>query len=245
MDLNILAQSPQQRRRSNKKTRPDDDSNIMEDDEGNLQRRDSMLSGSFYQKRGGGSGLRIKKEVSAGATTNAVAPGDQPNHDQFLDDMLMSSKQKQILGTEVMIEKMLQNLDVIDDENLDVWNIQDEEIEPESRKNISYIKMKNEIDQREARITDKNGKLTAIPVCGAGPGWHSSSRKIRSGKMDNFGPGINLYLKMLKYLACWFFIFTILSLPILVIYGSGSAFSDQNAVAALVGRSSLGNLGIS
>lgn len=93
MDLNILATSPQQRRRSNKKTRPDDDSQIVEDDEGNLQRRDSMLSGSFYQKqRGGGSGLRVKKDSNAGATTNVVSPGDQANHDQFLDDMLMGSK---------------------------------------------------------------------------------------------------------------------------------------------------------
>jgi hypothetical protein len=63
--------------------------------------------------------------------------------------------------------------------------------------------------------------------------------------MDIFGPGINLYLKMLKYLACWFFVFTIVSLPILVIYGSGSAFSDQYATAAFIGRSTLGNLGIS
>jgi hypothetical protein len=35
-----------------------------------------------------------------------------------------------------------------------------------------------------------------------------------------------------------------LSLPILVIFGSGSAFSDENAITALVGKSSLGNLGI-
>ena len=78
MDLNIL-QSPQQRRRSSRKQRPDDDSNIVEDGEGNLQRAESLLSGSF-QKRGGSS-LRIKKELSAGATTNAVAPGDQAAHD--------------------------------------------------------------------------------------------------------------------------------------------------------------------
>jgi hypothetical protein len=45
-----------------------------------------------------------------------------------------------------MIEKMLENLDVIDDENLDIWNMQDEFQEPDSRKNISYIKMVNEIN---------------------------------------------------------------------------------------------------
>lgn len=73
MDLNIL-QSPQQRRRSSKKQRPDDDSNIIEDAEGNLQRAESILSGSFRGRNP--SGLRINKNGSAGATTNAVAPGD-------------------------------------------------------------------------------------------------------------------------------------------------------------------------
>lgn len=93
----------------------------------------------------------------------------------------MGARQKQILGTEIMIEKMLKNLDVIDDENLDVWNVQDELIEPDSRKNISFIKMMNEISKRGASTPDKDGKLGPIPICGAGPGWHSSSRKIRSG----------------------------------------------------------------
>jgi hypothetical protein len=50
---------------------------------------------------------------------------------------------------------------------------------------------------------------------------------------------------MLKYFACLFFVFTILSIPIIVIYGSGTHFYDQHAAAAIVGKSSLGNLGIS
>lgn len=144
-----------------------------------------------------------------------------------------------------MIEKMLENLDVIDDENLDVWNMQDEAQEPDSRKNISYIKMVNEINQREARMKDADGKMKPFSFCGSSPGWHSSKRKYRTGNLECLGPGVNLYLKMLKYFACWFFVFTILALPIIAIYGSGSAFYDQNKVAALVGRSSLGNLGIS
>ena len=86
-----------------------------------------------------------------------MAPGDLAAHDQFLDEMLQSQQKKHILGTEIMIEKMLENLDVIDDDDLDVWNMQDEDMEPDSRKNISYIKMVNEINQREARMKDSDG----------------------------------------------------------------------------------------
>ena len=137
---------------------------------------------------------------------------------------------------------MLKNLDVIDDENLDIWNMQDEGNLPGSQKHISYIKMINEINQRGARLKGEDGKLKEYNLCTAGPGYHSSSRHWRTGNLEVLGPGINLYLKMLKYLACLFFVFTILSLPILIIYGSGSAFEDKEAVTALVGRSSLGNL---
>jgi len=139
---------------------------------------------------------------------------------------------------------MLKNLDVIDDENLDVWNVMDEGQEPDAKKHISYIKMINEINQRGARYKDEDGKMKEFGLCSSGPGTHSSKRSWRTGNLDVLGPGIILYLKMLKYFACWFFVFTILSLPIVIIFGSGSAFKDQRAIAALVGRSSLGNLGI-
>jgi hypothetical protein len=125
-----------------------------------------------------------------------------------------------------MIEKMLETLDVIDDENLDVWNMQDEDLEPDSRKNISFIKMVNEINQREARTKDSEGKAKPFNLCSSGPGMHSSKRKWRTGNLECLGPGIKLYLMMLKYFSCLFFIFTILSVPIIVIYGSGTAFSD-------------------
>lgn len=83
-----------------------------------------------------------------------------------------------------MIEKMLENLDVVDDENLDIWNMQDEFQEPDSRKNISYIKMVNEINQREARIKDDQGKMSPFSFCGSTVGFHSSKRKNRTGNLE-------------------------------------------------------------
>jgi hypothetical protein len=98
--------------------------------------------------------------------------------------MLQSQQKKQILGTEIMIEKMLENLDVIDDENLDVWNMQDEDQEPDSRKNISYIKMVNEINQRECRMKDAGGNAKPFNIFTSGPGMHSSKRKWRTGDYE-------------------------------------------------------------
>jgi hypothetical protein len=104
--------------------------------------------------------------------------------------------------------------------------MQDDDQDPDSRKNISYVKMMNEINQREARVTDKiTGKPRPIPICGSSVGWHSSSRSTRQGDLGLLGPGINLYFKMLKYFSCTFFIFFLISLPSIFIFWSGGAFS--------------------
>lgn len=54
-------------------------------------------------------------------------------------------KALKILGTEVMINQMLHQFELNDDD-LDQWNMQDENQDPDSRKNISYVKMINEIN---------------------------------------------------------------------------------------------------
>lgn len=54
-----------------------------------------------------------------------------------------------VLGTEILIEKMLSKLESKKDDDLYQWNKLDTEA-PE-RKNISYVKMMHEIDMREAR----------------------------------------------------------------------------------------------
>jgi hypothetical protein len=150
---------------------------------------------------------------------------------------------QKILGTEVMINKMLPQFEQKDDD-LDQWNMQDDNQDPESRKNISYVKMLNEINQREARIPDKvTGKPIPIPICGSSVGWHSSKRAWRQGDLGLLGPGINLYFKMLKYFSCWFFLFFLISLPSIAIFWKGGAFKNEETfLAKFIGSTTLGNL---
>jgi hypothetical protein len=113
--------------------------------------------------------------------------------------------------------------------------MQDDAQDVDSRKNISYVKMINEINQREARIIDKTtGKPRAISICASSVGWHSSKRSTRQGDLGLLGPGINLYFKMLKYFSCVFFVFFLISIPSLAIYWSGGAFSQEDTFLAKV-----------
>jgi hypothetical protein len=132
-----------------------------------------------------------------------------------------------------MINNMLEAFELNDEGDLDQWNMQDDDQDPTSRKNISYVKMMNEINQREARIKDKiTGRLKPIPICGSSVGWHSSSRSWRHGDLGLLGPGINLYFKMLKYFSCWFFLFFLISIPSIIIYISGGAFAKEETFLA-------------
>lgn len=104
--------------------------------------------------------------------------------------------------------------------------------------------MINEINHREARILDKlSGKLMPIPICGSSVGWHSSKRSMRQGDLGLLGPGINLYFKMLKYFSCLFFLFFLLSLPAIIIFANGGAYSQEETfLAKVVGSTTLGSL---
>lgn len=102
--------------------------------------------------------------------------------------------------------------------------------------------MINEINHREAREKDPEGKLQPIAVCGSRVGRHSNKRSVRAGSLEQLGPGVNLYLKMLKYFAKCFFLFFLISFPTHLIFKSGFAFSQENGIDKLLGEYSLGNL---
>lgn len=119
---------------------------------------------------------------------------------------------------------MLSKFGRVEDEDLSGWNKQDPHFNPESRSNISYLKMKNEINYREARTRNKAGDLVPISICGSTVGCHCSKRRWRKSDIDELGPGIGLYFKMIKYLAGLFLFFVFLSLPSVAIFLSGEAF---------------------
>ena len=102
--------------------------------------------------------------------------------------------------------------------------------------------MINEINHREAREKDQDGKLQPIPVCWSRVGRHSSKRSVRAGSLEQLGPGLNLYLKMLKYFGKCFLLFFLISFPTHMIFKSGFAFSQEDGIDKLLGEYSLGNL---
>jgi hypothetical protein len=59
--------------------------------------------------------------------------------------------------------------------------------------------MMNEMLQREARYIDPAGRNVLYSICGSKTGRHSSDRKHRVSELEDLGPGIVLYFKMLKY----------------------------------------------
>jgi len=56
----------------------------------------------------------------------------------------------------------------------------------------------NEMLHREARYVEQ-GENKLYSVWGSKVGRHSSDPEARESELDQLGPGIQLYLKMLKY----------------------------------------------
>ena len=74
-------------------------------------------------------------------------------------------------------------------------------------------------------------------------GRHSTNKENRKSDLDQLGPGVILYFKMLKYLGLLFAIFTIVSIPCYMIYGSGVSFEDHEvSIQKWLAGASLGNL---
>jgi hypothetical protein len=78
--------------------------------------------------------------------------------------------------------------------------------------------MINEINHREPRGINEAGIVAPISVLKSKSGWHSESKARRKSNLEVLGPGVNLYLKMVKYLGCLFFLFAILSIPCYMLY---------------------------
>ena len=127
------------------------------------------------------------------------------------------SKKINVVSTELLIEKMLM-FDQGDDEDLDEWNMMDTEMDADSSDNISYMKMMNEMLRCEARYIDQDGKNVLYSIWNSKMGRHSSNKENRESELEQLGPGIILYFKMLKYFQWIFFIFTLISIPSLIIF---------------------------
>ena len=136
------------------------------------------------------------------------------------------SKDKPI-GTELVIEKMLM-YDANNNEDLDDWNMLDSDLDSEQPENISYKKMMNEMLQREARYINEKGHNVLYSICGSKIGRHSSVRKHRACELEDLGPGIVLYFKMLKYFGVCFLLFAIIAIPTIMLCISGEGYVNEH-----------------
>ena len=64
---------------------------------------------------------------------------------------------------------------------------------------LSYTRMKKRLDRIHPRKM-VNGELVKYPICGTSTGWHLPKRKYRKSDLKDFGVGVCLYFKWLKYL---------------------------------------------
>jgi hypothetical protein len=106
--------------------------------------------------------------------------------------------------------------------------------------------MKNEIDLREPRTIDYDGRRSGFPIFGTDTGWHSTDKRKRHSDIEILGEGTNLYFKFLKYFMVLFFFCLIFALPLLGLFLSGGKFNGvDNILQQYLGMYSLGNLGLS
>lgn len=146
------------------------------------------------------------------------------------------------LGTEQLIDKILEIITPENEDEEGDWPL-DAHPNDDLVKGLSYTKMTNEINHRELRAFNKAGVVDSLGICSSNTGCHSTSKKYRRGDLDGLGPGPALYFKMLKYLGLLFAIFTIVSIPCLMIYGSGYSYEDHEIfIQKWLAGTSLGNL---
>lgn len=125
---------------------------------------------------------------------------------------------KSVLGTENLIEKILEIFEQQEDQ---VQWPADAEPNPLIEQTLSYTKMINEINHLEPRAFTNTGLIQQYPLGKSRTGWHSTDKRWRRSDLEQLGIGVNLYFKMLKYFSLLFLLFFVLSIPSMVIYGSG------------------------
>jgi hypothetical protein len=122
------------------------------------------------------------------------------------------------VGTEAVIQHILKTFKEEEEENEKVdWPV-DAEFNPEIKNSLSYSKMVNEVNHREMRAYSTAGQIEPVPIFSSMTGWHSESKNWRKSNLEQLGPGISLYMKMLKFFAVLFFFFILLSVPSFMIY---------------------------
>lgn len=137
----------------------------------------------------------------------------QPEREKVMEAVKMLDAD---LGTEQLVKNILEYLKEQDEEAIE-WPV-DAVFNPQLKKSLSYSKMINELNHREPRQYSLTHQVEPIPICGSTTGCHCSLKRCRKSTVKQLGPGINLYLKMLKFFASLFLVFALMSIPTYLIY---------------------------
>lgn len=109
---------------------------------------------------------------------------------------------------------------------------------------LSYTKMIMRVAKAHPRLM-KEGQLVKYPICTTHTGWNLPSKRCRQTGLKEFGVGICLYFKWLKYLVCIFFVLVLLSIPALIFFISASDgdFKTHPSFDTMLALTTLGNMG--
>jgi len=150
---------------------------------------------------------------------------------------------KRILGTENVIEKILEELDCDPWDDLGNWPA---DADKYKGMQLSNSRMRNEINHREPRQVDEQDPelMHPFPIVGTSTGWHSTNKNHRKSDIEELGEGTCLYFKFLKYFMALLLIAAIISVPATVIYSSGIEYDYvTDGFHKVLAYPTLGSLG--
>lgn len=105
--------------------------------------------------------------------------------------------------------------------------------------------MINEVNHKEPRLIKPSQEIDKYPIWASSVGMHSTYKKWRATDLEILGPGILLYLKMLKYWGVLFLLFFLISIPSISIYQQGTHYSEHPvSTSRMFASTTMGNLGV-
>ena len=117
----------------------------------------------------------------------------------------MDIQSTKIYQTERVVDQILKKIVKWKHNDLTDWPM-DTKLNKDIKIGLSHGKLVNEINHRELRSFSEENIIRPLPICGSSTGRHSYHPSNRLSDLQGLGIGINLYLKLLKYLQCMFFV---------------------------------------
>jgi hypothetical protein len=109
--------------------------------------------------------------------------------------------------------------------------------------NLSYDRMVYITDKRHPRQRGDDGKIKPFSFCGTDLGCHTCSKNKRKSDFSDFGIGVTLYFKMIKFLVYMFMGLSFLATPLYILFYSGNQQKINVTSKQSLSAFTLGNIG--